>query len=159
MLKLNMLQKQEKKVWLICFPCTENSISLILRKSRALKKTRVTRPFQESTALRNKILPISKCQNLWCFVGFCHTQQAQNNSFWKWNKNLSRRSLQLRLVLPIVVFVPRAKSKNLCPFGESRSDCWHTGAGKNGKPLNKTGFLSSLFSFSSWRVGNCSQCG
>lgn len=38
MLELNMLWKQEKMVWLICFPCTENSISLILRKSHALKK-------------------------------------------------------------------------------------------------------------------------
>lgn len=74
-------------------------------------------------------------------------------------ENFSCKSLQFCLVSPIIVFVPKAKTKNLQFFGEWRPDCLNIGAGKSSKLLNKSGFLNSLFSFSRWHVEDRSQCG
>ena len=75
------------------------------------------------------------------------------------HENFSCRSLQLCLVSPISTFVPKAKTKNLRPFRESRPDCLCMGAGKSSKLPLRSGFLDSLSSFPRWHAVDGSQCG
>lgn len=116
-------RKQAKLVWLICFPCITNTIGLLLRKSHALENKRARKPFWESSTSRNKILPISKRRSPGCFVRSCHASQAPKNVFLEMKQEkFSGRSLQLCVVSSIIVFVPKAKTKNPRSFEKSRSD-------------------------------------